>query len=110
MTTRFSIYIKRAADPNDLRILDSLCKIFQKEIEFYKELLLKCCWTILYVLERVYVIYIFKHTLIDEYLINRFNVLNINVLLQCIWGVSSRKEVVLCISDCLTLKQMRYAA
>lgn len=40
--------------------------------------------------------------------------MNINIIIPFTlsgkWEISSRKEVVLCISDCLTLKHMRYAA
>lgn len=36
--------------------------------------------------------------------------MNSNVILHFIWNINSRKKVVLCISGCVTLKYMRYAA
>lgn len=55
-------------------------KLFGKKSNNVKNFFAKCCWTIPYVLERVYVKYLFKHTSKDEKLIKRYNVMNINVI------------------------------
>lgn len=47
-------------------------KIFGKKSTKFKDFLAKCCWTIPYVLERVYVKYLFKHTKKDERYIKRY--------------------------------------
>lgn len=47
-------------------------KIFGKEPTKFKEFLAKCCWTVPYFLERVYVRYVFRTTEKDERYIKRY--------------------------------------
>lgn len=46
-------------------------KIFGKKTNKVKDFFAKCCWTIPYILERIYVMYIYKHKEKDELYIKR---------------------------------------
>ena len=53
-------------------------KLFGKKSNIVKDFFAKCCWTIPYALERVYVRYLFKHTSKDENFIRRYNIMSNN--------------------------------
>ena len=53
-------------------------KLFGKKSNIVKDFFAKCCWTIPYALEMVYVRYLFKHTSKDENFIRRYNIMSNN--------------------------------